>query len=355
MSLFQFVRAYNFDRPETKILCDLVYRSTKYKLEPTVVTFFTPMKLDPRPDIEDDPNAYIPAKVLPKYDARLKPDETGFLYTRIPLGMLAVKDNTIIQPLAIPFKTYDILDQINKQLGTRLTEDDLENTVYTTMDDDFTITAKPTSRVWVEGRFINVLGGGKKYLLYPNYMLDGFPSATKVLADKTAQLTQIANHDNTKSWVYGTDFEFGNMESDIVGASGRNTRIYVKSNKPGYVDQWLYFMRNDPATINDQFADGVIPKVIVPRDIFTTYGIIDKINEVLHLHLTADDIENTTYIPGQKQYPIKFKKTSLAWLPGIYMLNVEPEELKMVNVRLVGDGTYRSSGGDDYRMYEPAE
>jgi hypothetical protein len=354
MSLFQFVRAYNFDRPETKILCDLVYRSTKYKLEPAVVTFGTPMELDPRPDVEDDPNTYTPAVVKSNFDHRLKPEETGFLYTRIPLGMLAMKDNTIIQPLAIPFKTYDILPQINKQLGTRLTEDDLENITYVTMDDDFVIQAKPTSRVWVGGRTVEVLGGGKKYLLYPNYMLDGWLLPTAVPADKKVGLTILANRDNRTGWVQGVDFEFGNVEFNLIGAVGRNTRIFIKSLKAKYVDQWLYFIRVAPSTINDRFVGTTVPKIIIPREDTTAHGLLALINAALGLNLGVDDIEDTAFPfdPKQKQFPIKFKKNSLGWLPGVYMLNVEPEELKMQNVRLVGDGTYRLVSDDAFRMYE---
>ncbi|BCM95213.1 hypothetical protein [Burkholderia phage FLC6] len=351
MSIFQFILTYDFDRPEDEILCDLVYVSNKYKLPPPMVVFGTPQELDQRPDIEDDPNAYIPAKINPKFDHRMFPNETGFLYHRIPLAALRVVDNSIIQPLAIPFKTYDILDQINQQLGVRLTENDLENTEYTTMDDDFVITAKPTSKIWTGWRYINVLGGGKKNLLYPNYLLFGFLSATSIQADKKAQLTSIANHDNAVSWQEMIDFDFGAIETVSVAPAGRNTRVYVYAHKQGYVDQWLYITRVSPATINDQFTDGIIPSVTVPNEAFTVYSILDQINAALNLQLTADDIENTAFQPGASEYPITFKKTSLAWLSGTYTLKVNYQSNMPANVRLVGDGSYRVRADGVPRVY----
>jgi hypothetical protein len=348
MSIFQFILTYDFDRPETEVLCDLVYVTNKYKLPPPMVVFGTPQVLDQRPDIEDDPNTYIPAKVNSKFDHRLVPRETGFLYHRIPLAALRVVDNSVITPPAVPFKTYDILDQINRQLGVQLTENDLVNTEYTTLDDDFIITALPTSKIWTGWRYINVLGGGKKNLLFPNYLLFALTSPSVIQDDKKAQLTSIANHDSAVNWREMIDFDFGALESVTVAPAGRNTRIFVYAHKQGYIDQWLYYTRVSPSTINDQFTDGNIPKVLVPNQPFTVYSILDQINAALNLNLTADDIENTAFEPGLTSYPITFKKTSLAWLPGTYTLQVTYDVITLNNVRLVGDGSYRvrSSGGD---------
>lgn len=351
MSIFQFILTYDFDRPEDEILCDLVYVTNKYKLPPPMVVFGTPQELDQRPDIEDDPNAYIPAKVNPKFDFRLVPRETGFLYHRIPLAALRVVDDSVITPLAIPFKTYDILDAINQQLGVQLTENDLENTEYTTMDDDFIITAKPTSKIWTGWRYINVLGGGKKNLLFPNYLLFALTSPSVIQDDKKAQLTSIANHDSAVNWKEMIDFDFGPLESVSVAPAGRNTRVYVYAHKQGYIDQWLYYTRVSPDSINDQFTDGNIPKVLVPNQAFTVYSILDQINAALGLNLTADDIENTAFEPGLTAYPITFKKTSLAWLPGTYTLQVTYDTPTLINVRLVGDGSYRVSASGTARTY----
>lgn len=350
MSIFQFIMTYDFDRPETDILCDLVYISNKYRLKPTVVTFGDPQEIDQRPDIEDDPNSFIPAVVLPKFDYRMVPGETGFMYHRIPLAALRVMDDSIIQPLAIPFKTYDILDGINKQLGVQLTENDLENLEYTTMDDDFIIQAKPTSKIWTGWRYINVLGGGKKNLLYPNYLLFGFTSATDIQADKKAQLTAIANHDNAVAWKEMIDFDFGAIEPALA-PGGRNTRVYVSAHRQGYIDQWLYITRISPATINDQFGTDPVPPVEVPNTAFTTYMILDAINAALNLHLTQDDIENEAFLPGMPSYTIRFKNTSIGWLPGTYTFTATYPKPEFVNARLVTTNVPRMSGPGAYRRY----
>lgn len=351
-SIFQFIMTYDFNRPETETLCDLIYVTNKYKLPPAMVAFGTPMALDQRPDIEDDPNSYISAKVQQKFDHRMVPKETGFLYHRIPLAALRVQDASAITPPAVPFKTYDILDQINRQFGVQLSENDLENTEYTTMDDDFVITAKPSSRLWMGWRYLNVTGGGKKNQLFPNYLLFGFVSATSIQADKKSQLTSIANHDSNVSWQEMIDFDFGDIDTVSVAPAGRNTRIYVYAHKQGYVDQWLYYTRVSPSTINDQFIDGNVPAVTVPNQPFTVYSILDQINATLGLQLTSDDVENTAFEPGLLAYPITFKTTSLAWLAGTYNLKVTYDQSTIINVRLVGDGSYRvGTDGGAARTY----
>ena len=348
MQIFQFIMTYNFDRPETEIVCDLIYVANKYVIAPASVTFGDPKVQDPRPDIEEDPNTFIKATVKSNYDYRLTPANTGFLYTRLPLGAMRVRDDTVIIPPSIPFKTHDILPQINRQLGTRLTTKDVENTEYTTLDDDFRLTAKPLSKVWIGWRTLQVLGGGKKYLLYPDYMLSGFDTAPSILADKLAQLNAIANKDNRVSWKKVIDYDFGVMEVLPIPQAGRNTRIFIKAYRENYIDQWVYYTRIHPSTIDDQFPKGP-PKIVIPRTPFTIYLILDRINQALNLHLTAEDVENTAYLPGLAKYTIKFKPTSYGWLQGDYVINVEYEAV--LDLRLVGDGPYRSSGGNVARTY----
>lgn len=352
MSLFKFILACDFDRPEIEITCDLVYFVNNYRIPPSKVVFGDPSKLDPRPDIEDDINTYIPAVVDPKFDERLKADETGFMYTRIPLGGLVMVQNTPITPPALPFKTSDILSQINAQLGTQLTMNDLEEIEYTTLDDNFALIAKPTSKNWIDGRFLLVTGGGKKNILYPNELIATWLNGPSIEVDKKAQLASVANRDNGVAWTPQVDFTYGNMEPNITGHVGRNTRVFIKSLKEGYDDQWLYFVRVDPATINDQFGDDPVPEVVVPRGTFTTHEVLDAINSALNLHLTIDDVENTEYPPGLREYPIKFKPTSFGWLKGVYVMKTIPEELRLFNVRMVNDVDYRIVGPDAYRQYE---
>lgn len=351
MSLFKFIMACDFDRPEIEIVCDLVYFTNAYRIPPPRVKFGVPMELDPRPDIEDDINSYIPAQVDPNFDKRMKEGETGFMYTRIPLGAVTMRANTPIQPPTLPFKTSDILSQINLQLGTRLTMDDVEEIEYTTLDENLILKAKPTSKVWIGGRFLLVNGGGKKNILFPNELIATWFTGPEIATDKKGQLTTTANRENGVNWTALIDFQFGNMEGNVTGQAGRNTRVFIKALKPGYLDQWLYYVRVDPKTINDQFT-GEVPLVVVPRGELTTHEILDQINSTLNLHLTIDDVENTTYPAGTRDYPIKFKPSSFGWLPGIYVMKAVPEELKLVNVRMVDDKNYRVPGPGSYRQYQ---
>lgn len=349
MSILNLIRTYNFDRPETEVLCDLIYVANQYELIPAMVTFGTLKELDPRPEIEDDTNTYITATVKQTYDYRLKPSTTGFLYTRIPIGMLIVKDDRVIVPPAIPFKTLDILAQINRQLGTRILATDVENITYTTMDDDFVLQMKPTCRIYIGSRKLQVLGGGKKNMLYPDFMLTGFVSATTVMEDKKSQLNAIANKDNRVSWRATMDYDFGIMEVLRIPEAGRNTRIFIKSNLENYIDQWVYYTRIDPKTINDQFGTKPVPKIVLPRVPFTIYSILALINATLNLHLTAEDVENTSYLPGLSVYNVIFKTTSYGWLPGVYPITIEYQ--KELNLRLVGDGNWRNSSAAFARIY----
>lgn len=351
MSIFQFILTYDFDRPEKLVICDLIYVSNKYRLQPPQVEFGLPKELDQRPDIEDDPNSYIDAVVNPKYDHRMVPAETGFLYRRIPLAALRPADEHSIIPPAVPFTTYDILDQINAQFGVQLTEDDLENIEYTDMEDAFIIRAKPTSKIWTGWRNINVAGGGKKDLLFPQDRLFTFVHPNHIQADKRVQLTSIANNENTTQWREMIDFDFGAMENVVGEGGGRNTRVFIKAHREGYIDQWLYYTRLHPSTINDQFVDQPIPKVDIYETQFTVYQILAQINQALNLNLTAEDVYNDAFLPGLSEYPIRFRDTSRGWLPGVYMLQVNYVS-DITNVRLVGDDSIRRPNDSDIRIYE---
>lgn len=351
MSILNALMTCDFTRQEKEITCDLVYHSTKYRIPPSRVVFGNPMELDPRPDIEDDNNSYIPAKVDPNFDSRLDRNATGFLYFRIPLGALQMVPGTKIIPPALPFKTSDILGQINAQLKTNLTMNDLEEIKYDSLDYNFIIRASKKSKNWIGSRVLLVEGGGAKKQLFPIDLIFAWLTAGSIEANQKDQLASFANRDNGVRWTRLVDYTFTDMEVNVTGKAGRNSRIYVKALKEGYEDQWLYFVRLDPKSINDQFGRSPIPKVKIPRRAFNTYEILDRINETLGLDLGIDDIENTEYLPGLDVYPIKFKATSNGWLPGIYNLNVVKEDIKFNNPRMIDATRIRMVGPEAYRTY----
>lgn len=176
MTTIELILRYRFNRPDIDILLDLIYiHNRQYKLEKHQVKFnWDPIELDIRPDILDDQNTYIKALVDKDVDYRLDPSNTGYLYRRLPLAALRNSTGHQIVPPALPFKTYDILDQINLQLETQLTENDLENLEYTSLEELLTIQAKPTSKVWIGWRNIDVDGAGPKLKFFDLVLLDGF-------------------------------------------------------------------------------------------------------------------------------------------------------------------------------------
>lgn len=351
MSIFNLVMACDFERPEIEILCDLIYHSTGYRLSPSRVVFQDPQVLDPRLDVEDDVNTYIPARVDPKFDSRLVPGKTGFLYTRLPIGAVIVDDMVPITPPEFPFTTLDILDQINDQLKLNLTADDIENKTYTSPDEDFVISTNAKSKIWIGERKILVSGGGNKQRLFPDDLLTTWLTPSAVSSNSRNQLATNANQVNGVSWSRLIDYTFGMVESGITNKVGRNSRVFVKAKREGYEDQWLYFMRADPKNINDQFTGSMVPTVITPRVAFTVHEILDLINDALNIHLTIDDVENTTFLPGETSYPIRFKTTSFAWQPGVYVMKSVTAPMALAFARMSNDGVYRLAGPNVFRQY----
>lgn len=181
MTLIELILRYQFKRSRLDLLLDLIYvHNSDYRLEPHVVKFPPEaIELDIRPDILDDENTFISAVVDRNFDYRLDPSNTGFLYRRIPLAALKNSTGHEIVPPALPFKTYDILDQINEQLQTELTEDDLENLEYTTLQEYLTIKAKPGAWNWIGWREIDVVGAGPKLRFYDQVFLNGLNDWTE--------------------------------------------------------------------------------------------------------------------------------------------------------------------------------
>jgi hypothetical protein len=102
---------------------------------------------DIRPNVEDDPNTYIPAKVDAHFDARFK-NFSGFMYRRLPLSLLSgTSELSVIAPNTT-FKTSDILTQINVKYNALLSMDDVLELEYT-KSSDITLVANPNSLAWL--------------------------------------------------------------------------------------------------------------------------------------------------------------------------------------------------------------
>ena len=357
MTLLELILQYQLNRPGIEILLDLIsIYNQGYRLEPHQVEFGDPQDLDTRPDILDDTNSFIPAEVDASVDSRLVPGNTGFLYARLPLGVLKKDKEYDIDPLPVPFSTYQILDQINDQYNTQLTEDDLEDTEYVSMDDWFYIHAKPSSKVWIGTKRIDVVGDGPKFVLFVQSFLNGFTAYDPLDPDpeitmpyrqsSDARVTGLANTQNNTSWVLGIDFEFGEVES-VSGPGNKNARIKINSLKDGYEDQWLYVHRLPTSDIGNQPAENFEDIQHPGRD-FTIHEILDEINAALKLSLTPEELEDTHFEADNENVYITITDQSKCWQPGIYALSMSFTQ----NVRLVDDSYYRIRGvGLDTRTY----
>lgn len=174
MSVFLFVLGQNFNRPAKEIALDLIYLHNRYKVPPPAIQFAPPKELDQRPEIEDDPNTYVLVNIDRKVDARFTGYANGFMYRRLPLAGIVGDPDYVIPSPAFPFTTHDILDQINEQLGTQFTEDDIEETTFTSTDDEPILRASGKSLVWIGFRHIKIQGFGTQDVLFTDDILDGF-------------------------------------------------------------------------------------------------------------------------------------------------------------------------------------
>lgn len=112
--------------------------------------------MDIRPDIDDDPNTYVSARVDRNFDQRIG-GNTGFLYRRLPFDLASGPNPTewILAP-HVPFNTSDVLDQINTILNLQLTLNDILELSYTGEDSEMTLVTNPDSLVWLGTKTLRV-------------------------------------------------------------------------------------------------------------------------------------------------------------------------------------------------------
>lgn len=143
------LQARNFNRPAREILADLIETAAGYRCSLAHTKFGRARKLDPRVDLEYDANSYIPVEIDESYDASF-PGDNGFAYYRIPISWL-LDGRTVTVTQGQSFKTHDVLEQINEQLGSQLTVYDVVNTEYAGGEDvEITLRAHPGSWVWCQ-------------------------------------------------------------------------------------------------------------------------------------------------------------------------------------------------------------
>lgn len=175
LRLLAFIRQRDFNRPSEEIALDLIWIHNQYRVPKEKIKFFVPMELDQRPEITDDPNTFVPVAIDDQFDDRFSGDgENGFMYRRLPLEMGITPNGPQIHPPQFPFRTYEVLDQINQQLNLQLTEQDVLDIEYTEGMDKYELFVNPHSLVWVGSTIIDVGEAGPGESLVTVTDLSGF-------------------------------------------------------------------------------------------------------------------------------------------------------------------------------------
>lgn len=163
-----------------EVLLDLIYEATGQRIPLSKVIFGLPEEVDPRKDVDLDHNTFIPARVDQKYDSRYWKDGSGFLYRR-----RNIHDHTFgidfsnVQPLTLPFRITDILDQINALMRYPIQSSDVVDYEYTSLEEleikGVHLKAHPHSVLWIGGTWFKIntmrINGGP---LIGVFNLDGF-------------------------------------------------------------------------------------------------------------------------------------------------------------------------------------
>lgn len=166
-----FTRCYH--KPAREILRDLVYYTNGYRLQPTA-EFTVPQ---PYSAPEEDTSGrdttitvYIPYQACGRQRGSKR-----LVYRRFDLGLLTPKPDAKITVNAFPFTLYGILDKINAAYGIQLTQDDVEDATFTTLQEVYPMTAKATSLAW--SKTMNVAITTDLPALISVTQLDGFTAA----------------------------------------------------------------------------------------------------------------------------------------------------------------------------------
>lgn len=170
---------HDVGKSREEVLLYLVYEATGQVIPLDKIVFGKPQEVDPRKDLDLDPNTFIPAQVVVEYDERYWIQGSGFLYRRRNIiNHIEPVDLSKVQPQALPFKMTDLLDQINAILPYPIKADDMIDYEYKTLDEvkaGVRLQAHPESLLWISGASFlvdtTVLEGGPLIKL-PH--IDGF-------------------------------------------------------------------------------------------------------------------------------------------------------------------------------------
>lgn len=143
-----------------ELLMDLVAEYLGFRIPLDKIVFGEPEALDQRPDLEFDPNTFIPAQIDIAYDSRFSDMGSGFMYRRRSIVEHASGcDFSKVAPTKLPFTTHDLIEQFNQCLPYPIDESDVVLVEYKTKEDyekGVTFAAAPHSLFWTDGETIQI-------------------------------------------------------------------------------------------------------------------------------------------------------------------------------------------------------
>lgn len=319
----------NFDRTSLDIAIDMIYVFNGCRLIKEKITLGTPIPLDQRPELPDDPNTFIPLRVKEEIDYRfdIKIQNNGIMYRRLHLSEIKDINEIEVAIEDFPFKVSDVLDQINGLLKVKLTLDDVEDTVFESLEQGFTLTIKPTSLAWIGSLQLKDVVTRTKENLFTELLLSDFkpyqgPTTEVVKPYEGADFNRLSdklNELNSTNHQYFDDYTFGTPILDN-SIPGYNTQVDIHpQDKFKYNTQTLKYNRLSLSILNN-LPEGWITPVRLTKIPFTIHEMLSVINFHLGLTLQASEVENTTYTSEQSEYTLRISSStsSLAWTKSSY-------------------------------------
>lgn len=174
MRLVALIQSKDWNRPSEVLALELIYAYNLWKCPVDKIEFGKPVVCDPRPDITDDPNTFVPTVIDPEYDSRFE-GQNGFMYRRLPIEIIGPDRGPEIRPKQFPFYAWDEIDAINEFMGLQLRKEDILNIKYEDNQTDYNLYLSDSALVWLPGVIsLNVGPPGPRDMLVQNAELSGF-------------------------------------------------------------------------------------------------------------------------------------------------------------------------------------
>lgn len=246
------INEHDLGKDKIDLLTDLLYESTGARIPKDKIKYGKPQVLDTKPDDLFDPNTFVPVIIDMAYDARYPFfRDSGFMYRRRSI-VEHFKDVDLksVAPPFYPFRTSDIIDQLNEKLKYPVDMDDLVEIEYKTAEDwedGIRIQAHPESYLWFDGYNVEVDTSQVNHTnLFTVHTLDGFHIHRN--ESGTMVIPGFVKH-------YG---KCGNLNCPVCGSGSMNPENLSKLD-PRVVDYLMMTVR----PVNEAFKN--IPEAVITK------------------------------------------------------------------------------------------